>query len=227
MNIRQSSLCCFVLFVLATVSTASAFKTSDSEMIEFPGWDHSQIMSSAGQSFQDVCGDVDVVVTAAGGFAAPTAFGTTNAGVGSVRFDAAAPSANQMFTFTFSEPIPLVVDFDLLDPQEQMTITSNGSTPAYTHASGQLPVTSFPTLPAATLELQGSAYGPGGAAMGFASLGMVSQVTVAYDINGAVTTKYNAFTLSKASVVPEPNSQGLVAMGLIGLFGFGRKRRKA
>lgn len=227
MNIRQSSICSFVLFILASVSTASAFQTSGTEVLDFGNWDHDAITVTGGQMFEDICGTADVMVDGGGSFAAPSEFGTTSAGAASIRTEVAGPSGSHFYNFTLSEPTPIVIDFDLLDASETIMISSIGAaSPAYTHAGGAAPTM---TSSASEVMLTGNAYGNGsnGAAYGSVDLGMVTQFRIAYDIQGGGPVKYNAFTIGKGSVVPEPNSQGLFAMGLIGLFGLGRKRRNA
>ena len=225
MNIRQTTILSLVLSLLVSVSSVSAFQTSDSDLLEFNGWDHGMI-AAGGQSFENVCGDIDAVVTASGDFLTDSQFGTTSGGAGSVRLDAAAPSGVQTFTFSFSEATPIVLDFDLLDPQETITITTDGATePTYTHVGGL-----FPSVSTTGTQVRGSAFGNGadGAAFGYFDLGEVTSFTVQYDISGAVNTKFNAFTIGKgvAAVVPEPNAQALLALGFIGLLGMRRKSKR-
>lgn len=230
MNIRRTIIS-FVLFTFAAVSTTFAFQTSGSDMLDFNTWDHNAVMNG-GQSFQDVHGDVDVLVTASGTFLSGTNFTATTStnGIshGSINADVGVPGGTQVFNFTFSRPVPVVVDFDLLDAQEILTITGGVSTPVYNHGGGLTPVDPTPGSPMVSeLRLQGLAFGnsPSGASVGSVDLGMVSNFSMKYDISGATRTKYNSFTLGIA--VPEPNSQGLLAFGFIGLLGVVRKKRSA
>lgn len=218
-NYVTASLSAFLLLV----SSASAFQTSSSEILDFSGWDHSAI-TSGGQMFENVCGNVDVMVTANGDFEAPSEFHSTLTGSVSSIQTQLIPVGSQSYTFEFSEPISLVLDMDLLDTYESLAITTDGSA-SYNHGGGSMPML---TPIDDGLMLQGTAVGMGsdGAAYGNIPLGDTSQVTMTYSALPSSFTKYGAFSLGKIAVVPEPASFGLFWIGLIGLFGFGRRSRK-
>lgn len=204
---------------ICSLNSASAFHTSESDYLDFSDWDHSMIIAG-GQTFEDICGDIDVTVTASGDFTSPSEYQTTIVGGLTALQTALEPGGNQSYTFSFSEAVPLVLDIDLLDSFETLQITSDGST-TYVHDSG-----SFPTLTqsGSTLTLTGTSFGtgPGGAAIGNIRLGNATEITLDYEAFGNFT-KFGAFALGKA--VPEPGSMGLLMLGIGSILGATRRRR--
>ena len=219
MKTRNAKLLTIFLVGICLLNSASAFHTSESDYLDFSDWDHSMI-TNGGQTFEDICGDIDVTVTASGDFTAPSEYQTTIAGGLTSLQTALEPGGNQTFTFSFSEPVPLVLDIDLLDTFETLEVTSDGST-TYIHDSG-----SFPTLTQSggTLTLSGTAVGagPDGAAIGHIRLGNATEITLDYAAFGNFT-KFGAFALGKA--VPEPGSMGLLMLGIGSILGATRRRR--
>lgn len=194
----------FVVALLALANLASA------SYLDFTGWNHAQI-TNGGQTFTDICGDLDVTVTGSG---VNEVFSTSDVDL-NIRSGANTGSAS--FTFTFSEPVDVTYELMSLDPNESISFSAS-STPVYTHVEGLAPTES------GNLTLVGNAFGlaPDGAARGFVDMANVSSFT--WDYSSLVINKFEWFRIDK-TIVPEPNAFVMIALG--GLALLLRRRRTA
>ncbi len=178
-------LCTAIVLSLVTFSQASPM------WFDFAGWDDS-LVTAAGQTFSDICGEVDVTVTGTGS-STPSSF---SAGL----IQTGGNSDSHSFLFNFSAPLDLVVSVETLDRFEMVTFT--GGTPVYTHVTGAIPTEM------GSLILQGNGVGISstGASHGLVNLGSVSSFTWGY--HALLNNKFEQFRVGK---VPEPGSLALLA----------------
>ncbi len=215
--LKTSPLAAFVLACMLTnISFASSIDILES--LDFTGaWDHSQI-ANGGLTFEDICGDLDVTVTAVGTFDADSTFVDTGQGT-AIRSQHATPGSHSL-VFTFSEPIEIELDFIRLDLQERLGVFGIGPE-TYVHSSGTAPII-VPT--GSGISLFGQGFGPD-AADGSVRTGPTTVLTVSYEaLPGADHTKYQSFNLSKVVSVPEPGSLALFGLACLGIFAGSRKR---
>lgn len=212
-----------IIFAALTVGSLNA------QELDFTGWDSNVLsMDGGSQTFDDICGDIDVTVTANGDFDAPTLYNATmNGGISSEH----APSSmteEHSFTFTFSSPFDVILEARSLDGQEELEVSSQG-VETYSHVAGT-PAIASNTATGVLLDGNGFGMGPGGASTSQVRIDAPASgpfsVTVTYraDPNDLGITKYGNFTLFKAPV-PEPQSAALFGIGLIGMCGRIRRRR--
>lgn len=184
-----------------------AVSTAQAEWIDFTGWDHAQV-TGGGQTFTDVCGDVDLLVTGAGSY--PTSFnGLEDVFIG-------GDTDLLSLTFTFSAPVNAMMDIHTLDPDEILTITG-GNPAVYSHVFGALPTQS------GNLTLTGNAYGisANGASHGEISLGQLTSFTFTYE--ALKDNKFDRFSVGCMEAVPEPSAICLALIGAISLLLVRRK----
>ena len=138
------------------------------EWIDFAGWDHAQV-TGAGQTFDDVCGDIDLTVTGVA-----NSFTTSFNGLDDVFIGGNSDTLE--LTFTFSGAVDAMMDIHTLDPDEILTIIG-GNPATYSHVAGGMPTQS------GALVLTGTGYGisPTGASHGEISLGQVTSFTFTYE----------------------------------------------
>lgn len=218
MNIT-SKISVFVLFL--------AFATcGNAQVLDFTGWDHGTV-SGGGQTFTDICGDLDVTVSTDGTFDADSTFALTmDGGTSAIRSSHDGPGEH-CFTFEFSEAIDLSLDMMILDANEIFTVTTNGDE-SYMHMSGSAPIETYPVAgPHGTgIMLEGVGFGLDpltGAGTGIIKAEGVTSLTVCYE-SLADGTQYGDFLVSK--VVPEPGSLPLLLIGGLGLLNTTRRRRR-
>lgn len=207
--------------IALAIMTLAVSPTFAQTHLDFSGWDEGILSTDGGsQMFENVCDGIDVTVTAAGEFAAPTTYLATMAGgVDTIR-SAIEPDTMQSYTFTFSEPISIDLETYSLDGAEKYTIESNG-TQTYTNLTGAAPLLSS-TGDGFTIE--GVGFGQdavSGAADGRTFIDGATSITVTYMADPGDFTKFGAFNLFKP--VPEPSSAVLL---LIGGLTMCRRRRK-
>jgi hypothetical protein len=200
MNLNLKLKLTFLMSLVIAVSSANA------EWIDFTGWDDSAI-NAGGQTFEDVCGDIDVTVTGIGN-SFPTSFSGNDIFIGG-NTDAMS------LTFTFSGAVDATMDIHTLDPDEILTITG-GNPATYSHIFGAVPTQT------GNLILQGNGFGinPTGASHGEMDLGTVTSFTVSYE--ALSDNKFERFSVGCSEAVPEPGSIALVLIGGLSLL-FGRR----
>jgi hypothetical protein len=201
----------FVLALLVLLTTTASSQAS-LVWLDLSGWDHSQI-TSGGQTFTDIYNDVDLTVTASGNHPVPSTFGTTWVLTGN------SLDANQ-FVFSFSQSLPLVVEFRTLDPQEELSVAMAGSK-SYSHISGALPTISGDML------LTGNAFGMSstGASHGQIFSTGTSNLSLGYE--ALANNKFEQIRLGVQTgpVVPEPATGVVFGLSTIG-FILAQMRRK-
>ncbi len=207
---------------IATIALTFVVATCGSSfgILDFSDWDHS-LISNGGQTFTDICGDIDVTVESIGKFDAPSTFRATSTGPGSTgpairsRHDV---SGSHSFRFTFSEPLELQVLTRFVDASEMVGVYGIGPE-VYTQTRGSA---ASEAIDGSGLKIQGTGYGVN-SADGYVTVGPTHLLTLTYgSMNGSGGTKYNEFNIAK--VVPEPNSLSLLGIGALALFR--RKRRR-
>jgi len=215
-----------VTLLLATF----AFGTATAQMgdrLDFTGFD-ADLIANGGQTFTEICNGIDVTVTSDGAFDAAAQFSASMEGAISSSHDGESAMETHSFTFTFSSPFDVVVETFSLDGEEELEISSQG-VETYVNASGSAPtVTSTGT--GITLDGNGFGQDPAtGASNGFVNIAAPASgpfsVTLTYTADPSLGfTKFGSFAISKGSVVPEPNTAGLLGLGM--LFCCGRIRRR-
>lgn len=198
------------LAALLTIALLSGISHADDplEALTFNSWDHFAI-ANGGQTFENVCGDIDVTVEAIGTFDADSTFIDTQSGH-AIRTAHHNPGSHSL-RFLFSEPLELIVEFTRLDEQERLGIYGIGPE-VYTHLGGNAPT----VVPAGSgIDLFGNGYGVN-AADGQVATGPTSVLTVSYE-SFANIAKYSDFNILK--VVPEPGSLALLGIAFLGLLG--------
>jgi len=211
MNIRLGFFALLLCFLFS-------LQTSAFELFEFNGWDHS-LISTVGQTFNDVSGDLDVMVESVGAFDADSTYVLSATGSGmvaAIRSDHTGIGSHSLI-FHFSRPIDAIVDFTRLDTQELLGVYGIGSE-VYTHVEGNSPTE---MIDGSGITLQGNGFGPS-ATNGYVQSGPTSVLTVSYRSLGAGTTKYQDFNVGQ--VVPEPGCGSLLALSLLGLLPAFRRR---
>ena len=194
----------FALSTLVSLTLSAAHvQATVIDWFDFTGWDHA-LVTGPGQAFTNIHGGVDVTVTGTPGNSVISSFD------GDIR--TGGNHDTHSFTFSFSQPLDLILDVKSIDLYETLTTTSS-SPISYTHSLGAAP-TQTGTL---TIHGNGVGFGANGAARGQQSLGMTSSVVWTYTAHRA--EKYERFRLGVA-VVPEPGACGLlVGMLLLPLRG--------
>lgn len=216
---------------VAIIITILAVGAVNAQELDFTGWDSTALsMDGGSQTFSDICGSIDVTVTANGEFDAPSQYAATMDG--SVISSEHAPSSmteEHSFTFSFSSPFDVIVEVLSLDRSEEYEVSSQGAE-TYSNIVGMAPVVS---TVGSGLLLDGTGFGqgPNGAAIGQVAVDAPESgpfsVTVTYraDATSSNITKYGSFRLLKAPSVPEPQSAALFGIGLLGMCGRIRRRR--
>jgi hypothetical protein len=205
------------LFLACLTVSLFAANLSAADYLDFAGWDHGQILNG-GQTFTDICGDLDVFVEGVGAFDADSTFEMTMAGGDSAIRSEITGAGSQTFKFTFSTPIDVFVDFSRLDSEEMLGVYGIGPE-IYSHLSGNNP---FQMPDNSGVKLQGDGFGVN-AADGRVSSGPTSVLTISYSATIDGPTKYLDFNVGKLAV-PEPGSFSLLGLGV--LFGLQMLRRR-
>lgn len=197
-----------VMLAAAAISLglAGAASAKPIEWMGFTAWDHNSI-TTTGQTFTDICGDLDVTVT---GLAGSGAYTSISRGI---QVHSGADADSVYFTFAFSQPTDLVVEVQSLDLSETLNISSD-STAIYTHVLGAVPNQSGNL----TLSGNGNGFGATGSARGIIEVGNASTLTWAYSSTGR---KFERFRIGK-QIVPEPSALTLLGLGSIAIL---RRRR--
>ena len=197
------------LVLLGGVSTANAFSTSNVDFFDLSAWDHATV-TGGGQVFEDVCGDLDLIVAGTG-----NSF-TTFFGGGDVQIG--GNSDQLSLAFNLSAPTDIVIEFNSIDPQEIISFLS-AVTPVYTHGSGLVPTLSN------NLDITGNAFGisPTGVSSGFVTFEGVSSFGINYE--ALADQKFDGFSIGKINTVPEPGAFALLVPGLLFGLVFRRNRR--
>lgn len=167
LNIRLGFTALMLCFVFS-LPTSAQF-----ELFDFTGWDHS-LITTVGQTFDNVSGDLDVLVEAIGAFDADSTYVMSTGGSmeGAIRSEQTG-IGSYSFIFHFSEPIDAVVEFTRVDTQELLGIYGIGPE-AYTHIAGNMPTT---MTAGSGMTIQGNGFGPL-AADGYVTTGPTSVLTV-------------------------------------------------
>lgn len=195
-----------VMAILATASSASAFNSNDVHWFDFNGWDHNQVFGQ-GQIFEDVCGDLDLVVTGVSN-SYTTSFAGNDILIG-------GNTDNMSLIFNLSGPADIAVEFSTIDPEEVLTFSTAGGL-AYAHGNGLLPTLSN------SLDVTGNGFGlsPTGVSNGFVT--MVGTNSFSIDYAALNDFKYDGISIGCFETVPEPSAGILLALGGLGLI----RRRK-
>ncbi len=195
--------------------------------LDFSGWDHGAI-TTGGQTFTDICGDIDATVSASGTFASSSDFAITTAGgSAAIRSQHDGPGV-QTFTFDFTSPIDIELDLAILDANEMFTVITNGNE-SYMHMSGAVPTVTNPFAASAGtgILVEGASFGldpATGASSGIIKADGVTSLVVSYESINAAGSQFGEFSITKT--VPEPGSLPLLGMGILGLINSRRRRRK-
>ncbi len=192
----MKTLVTLALSTLCSITLTVPIQAAPVTWFDFTGWDHA-LVTGVGQTFTDIYGNVDVTVTGTPGNSVTSSFDSLS---GDIR--TGGNHDTHSFTFTFSQPLELLLDVKSIDLYETLSTTSANSI-SYTHSLGAAP-TMIGNL---TLSGNGVGFGANGAARGEASLGMTSSLVWTYTAHH--THKYERFRLGAISV-PEPASGGLL-----------------
>ncbi len=187
---------------------------SDVDFFAFPGWNHA-LITGGGQTFNDVFGTVDVTVTAVGSFTIDSKVkGTSNEVIVSGQ---ATPGSNT-FMFNLSAPLPILVNYQTVDLQEKLIVSSSGSM-SNTHLAGG---PSMQTALPGSLQVMGTGFGvsPTGASAGYVQISSVSSFSVTH--TGTANNKFEAIRIGTVPV-PEPTGLALSLMGLLLPLAFRRR----
>ncbi len=201
-----------VLFALSSVSYG--FLT-DVNYADFSGWDHDIVSSASGQTFTNIFDGVDVTVSTIGNFDIDTGFGG-----GKVNTGGHLVPGSHSLRFAFSEAIPTVVEFETIDSNETLSVF-NGGSESYFPISGADATVSRPT---GGISITGGGLGidPNSGAASGQVLTSGNFLTVTHAANAS--NKFERIRVG--TLVPEPNSFGLIAIGSLALLGRRRRRRK-
>lgn len=195
-------------FAVTIAVSMLAVSSASAGWFEFNGWDDS-LVNGSGQRFQNIYGDVDVLVRRTGQ-------ATESSSANGEHISIAGNSNSQTYAFNFSEPLDLIVEVHTLDPEEQLRI--NGSNPIqYEHVFGRMP-----TIDGSTL--QGNAFGlsSDGVSNGIVHLGSTRSFLTTYTT--LTDNKFEVLSVG-TNAVPEPNPAGLIAFGILGLAALRRKTK--
>lgn len=214
-----------VTLILATFALSTAM-AGVGERLYFNGWDP----AGGSQTFADVCGDIDVTVTTNGAFDAAAEYSASMAGAFSSSHLGESAMEEHSFTFTFSSPMDVVVETYSVDGLEELEISSQG-VETYVNKEGSAPTVSNT---GSGVLLDGNGFGQDpvtGAADGYVNIAAPASgpfsVTVTYRADPSLgLTKYGSFAISKGMAVPEPNSAGLLGIGMLLCLGRVRRRRQ-
>ena len=171
----------------------------DANWLDFTGWDHTTITTS-GQTFSNISGDIDVTVTGSGVNEVVSIFDGTNVRTG-------ADTGSMEFVFSFSQPLDLVVDVQSTDLLERIDVSTDGVL-NYSHLLGAMPDVN------GSLVIHGNGFGfdsATGSARGYFTVGQASQLTWSY--SSVADNKFEWFRLG-TQAVPEPQSLGWIG-GLV------------
>jgi hypothetical protein len=212
----RKNITAFVALVL--FASTSAFGSFT--MLDFTGWDHS-LISNGGQTFDDICGDIDVTVTSIGMFDGPSSGNAL--GFSSFHTDPGAHS----FRLVFSAPLDLMIETLTVDPNEVQSIFTTANE-TYVNNSGA-PATVTPTGTGIAITGNGFGINPTGAAFGTTTLDApVTTVTLTYQALSTPPNKYGQWRIfADKPVVPEPNAIALMGVGALGMLLQLRKRRNS
>ena len=189
---------------IAITGTLLLSGAANATYLDFTGWDADQI-NSTGQQFVDVYKDVDLFVRSTGDIEPSSA--------DHLHITLEGNSNEQVFAFSFSSPLDLQVELHTLDPNEYISINSANEF-AYQHVNGRQPIIDRTTF-------QGTGFGltPDGVTNGLVKLGETSSFLLSYE--AIADLKFEQLSIG---VVPEPNSTGLVMIGMLGLMLFRRRK---
>lgn len=198
---RRFAILALVLFVhtCSFSGTASAFNIdTDAAFFDLSAWDHAQIKNGQ-QTFENVYEDVDVTITVTGDFTLPT--GVLPSGwIHSSNVIAGA----QQFTFSFSEPVPLVIQHDTTDPAEEFRVLEV-KVDDYEQQKGA-PVSSINLPNGISISGTGFRLSDQGAARGY----LLVQPTTSLTVEHVALTekKFERFKVGANMIfsVPEPHS---------------------
>lgn len=206
------------------------FQSGDYHQLDFSDWDPALLSSDGGtQVFENVIGDIDVTVTARGDFDGLSTYVSTTGGSAiRTHLDASLTGKEQSYEFCFSSPFEAIVEMESLDSMEEFEVSANGAM-TVTPLLGSAPTISS-TMNGVLLDGNGLGVGASGASTNWVSISPSSMgqfcITTTYrvDPNMLGITKYGSFRI--LSPVPEPNTAGLAAMGLLGALGCLRRGRR-
>lgn len=199
------------LFVFAS---GSAFATYT--QVDFTGWDHS-LISSGGQTFENISGDIDVTVTSIGMFDGPSS--GDSRGFSSFHTDPGSHS----FRLVFSAPIEVLVQSLTVDKNEVQSIFTSANE-SYTNTSGA-PATI--STNGSGIDISGNGFGinPTGASYGDTTFDApISTATLTYRAISTPPNKYGQWRIMVANPVPEPNAIALLGVGALAMMLQLRKR---
>lgn len=204
----------FASIALVLVSASNSF--AQITWLNFSGWDHSTV-AGAGQVWADIFEDADVTVgvSADNGFAS-----NTSASVGGIYSPNPEPGINT-FNFTFSKNLPLVVEIQTTDFQEEFRVTSSTSK-TYSHVFGANPNLA---TDGSSMVVIGTSSGvnPTGASRGLIFLNSpTSSLILSHE--GTVANKYERFRVGVlTSPIPEPGTAGMALTAGLALLGLRRR----
>lgn len=197
----------FLILLTITGTTAHAFNiATDAHFFDLSAWDHAQIKNGQ-QTFENVYEDVDVTISVTGDFSLPT--GVLPSGwVHSSNVIVGA----QQFTFTFSEPIPLVIQHDTTDPSEEFRVLDVEVDDYEQQRGAPVELTTLSN----GISLTGTAFRlvEDGAARGYLLTQPVKRMVVEHVSFSA--NKFERFKVGANTVfVPEPRTLGLLWIGCL------------
>ncbi|MEM7316712.1 MAG: PEP-CTERM sorting domain-containing protein, partial [Planctomycetota bacterium] len=186
--------------------------------------DHDTVSSPDGQTFNDIVGEVDVVVRLIGDYDRNTSYvvPTTHDGGGWIDTGGHPfESGSHSLRFTFSEPLDLVVKSNTVDPEEELIVYGSGPK-FYEQSFGSTAVVTNPFGNSGNgLRVVGTGFGLNpdtGAAFGETVSENSRILTVTH--KALVGKKFERIMVgSMIQQVPEPSALILIMVGLLTLSG--------
>lgn len=209
-TLKNSRVVVASLFVLCTAAPSVAL-LPNVNYFDFSGWDHNQITSPAGQTF-NVAPGLNVTVTGVGAFSLPSEFSG-----GFIRSKHLNAGEMNEFRFSFGSSIPVVVKSTTVDKFEDVRIYGVGAE-SYFHDSGSAPTVS---PDGSGIQLLGTGVGPTAARGETTTFAQANAFTVRIQHRSLAPNKFEQFMVG--TVVPEPTSAGLLSV-ILAAAGLLRKR---
>jgi len=207
-----------LLLPFALHGAVAAAHLGTSDYFTFANWSDA-VIDAGGQTFTGlgVDGDVDVTVRINNDF---NNTGTTSSANGWIFFGHEEVGSDSII-FDFSKPIVPLVKVRTVDQEENLRVFTSSSTHSYEHISGLTPTV---TQLSGGLQLNGQGFGSDVSSGEIYGSDPVSRITVTHEALSSF--KYDAIQVGQviAQPVPEPNSAGILFIGLLAFLSLRGKR---